>query len=79
MTGKLILLWLAAFPLMGSPSPATISLAGIGTAYGFRNGVAYLIGIVLGTFSVLVMVGKLVNYVFAAMLLLSVAMAVLTM
>lgn len=56
MTGKLVLLWLAAFPLMGSPGPATISLAGIGTGFGFRKGLPYLSGIILGTIGVLVLV-----------------------
>lgn len=56
MTNNLMLLWLAAFPLMGSPGPATISLAGIGTAFGFRQGFAYLLGIILGTVGVLVLI-----------------------
>lgn len=56
MTSKLILMWLAAFPLMGSPGPATISLAGIGTGFGFRNGMQYLFGIVLGTVGVLILI-----------------------
>lgn len=56
MAHKIILLWLAAFPLMGSPGPATISLAGVGTGFGFRNGLQYLIGIVLGTIGVLILV-----------------------
>ena len=56
MVSNLMLLWLAAFPLMGSPGPATISLAGIGTAFGFRQGIAYLLGIIMGTFAVLVMI-----------------------
>lgn len=53
MTGNLILLWLAAFPLMGSPGPATMSLAAIGAAFGARAGLAYLAGILAGTFGVL--------------------------
>ena len=56
MANALILLWLAAFPLMGSPGPATLSLAGIGTAFGFRRGVPYLLGIVAGTTVVLMMI-----------------------
>ena len=56
MAHKIILLWLAAFPLMGSPGPATISLAGVGTGFGFRNGLQYLIGIVPGTIGVLLLV-----------------------
>ncbi len=56
MTNDLTLLWLAAFPLMGSPGPATLSLAGIGTAFGFRHGRPYLLGIILGTTGVLLMI-----------------------
>ncbi len=56
LANALVLLWLAAFPLMGSPGPATLSLAGIGTAYGFRAGIRYLVGIVAGTTAVLLMI-----------------------
>ena len=58
MENSLLLLWLAAFPLMGSPGPATISLAGIGTAFGVRRGLPYLGGIILGTFGVLLMIAS---------------------
>jgi threonine/homoserine/homoserine lactone efflux protein len=50
------ILWLAAFPLMGSPGPATMSLAGIGAAYGARAGWGYLGGIWAGTTAVLLMI-----------------------
>ena len=53
---NLLLLWLAALVLMGSPGPATVSLAGVGVAFGVRRGVPYLGGIMLGTFGVLVMI-----------------------
>ena len=56
MMDNLILLWMAAFPLMGSPGPATLSLAGIGSAYGFRVGLRYMFGIVVGTVVVLLMI-----------------------
>ena len=56
MFGKLMFLYLAAFPLMGSPGPATLSLAAIGSTYGFRKGLKYYAGIVLGTFFVLLLV-----------------------
>ncbi|MCP4319850.1 MAG: LysE family translocator [Hyphomicrobiales bacterium] len=52
----LLLLWIAAFPLMGSPGPATLSLAAIGAAFGARSGLSYLAGIVAGTTVVLVMI-----------------------
>lgn len=56
MTGSLILLWLAALPLMGSPGPATLSLAAVGAQHGFRRGLPYLVGIIAGTFGVTVMI-----------------------
>ncbi len=52
------LLWLAALPLMGSPGPATLSLAAIGAAFGARRGLGYLAGIVLGTTGVLLLVAS---------------------
>ncbi len=56
MANDLFFLWLAAFPLMGSPGPATLSLAGVGTAYGFRQGMPYLAGIIIGTTGVLLLI-----------------------
>ena len=56
MMNDLLLLWLAALTLMGSPGPATLSLAAIGTAYGFRRGIPYLIGIMAGTWGVLLLI-----------------------
>lgn len=56
MLRDIILLLLAAFPLMGSPGPATLSLASLGAAFGFRNGVRYLLGIIVGTTAVLLFV-----------------------
>lgn len=47
-----------AIPLMGSPGPATISLAAVGSAYGFRAGLPYLAGIILGTTGVLILVAS---------------------
>ena len=49
-------LLLAAFALMGSPGPATMSLAGLGSAFGFRSSLHYLFGIVAGTTAVLLMI-----------------------
>ena len=43
---------------MGSPGPATISLAAVGSAYGFRAGLPYLAGIILGTTGVLILVAS---------------------
>lgn len=54
----LLLLLLAALPLMGSPGPATMSLAATGAAFGARNGMPYLAGIVAGTTLVLLLVAS---------------------
>ncbi len=58
MLDALILLWLAALPLMGSPGPATLSLAAMGTAFGMPASLPYLAGICLGTAAVLVAVAS---------------------
>lgn len=52
----LIFLLLAALPLMGSPGPATLSLASLGAAFGFRGSLFYLFGIITGTSLVLVII-----------------------
>ena len=56
MAKDILFLWLAALPLMGSPGPATLSVAGVGTAFGFRVGMGYLCGIIMGTVGVLIMI-----------------------
>ncbi|MDF2367631.1 LysE family transporter [Sneathiella sp.] len=56
MAGDLILLVLAALPLMGSPGPATLSLAAIGAAFGARVSINYFLGITLGTIGVLLLI-----------------------
>ncbi len=43
----------ASLALMGSPGPATLSLAATGAAFGFGRGVPYLLGIIMGTTCVL--------------------------
>ncbi len=45
-----------ALAIMGSPGPATVSLAAAGSAYGVRRSLGYLAGIVAGTAAVLVAV-----------------------
>jgi len=57
MFNNILVLWLAAFPLMGSPGPATLSLAALGSAFGIRESIPYYFGIVLGTTGVLIMIG----------------------
>ena len=44
---------LAGFALIGSPGPATLSLAAVGAAFGARRGLGYLAGIVAGVFVVM--------------------------
>ena len=56
MPDSLFVLWLAAIPLMGSPGPATMSLAGLGASFGFRPALPYLLGIILGTTGVLMLI-----------------------
>ncbi|MGI9377355.1 MAG: LysE family translocator [Tsuneonella suprasediminis] len=53
---NLLFLILAAFPLMGSPGPVTMSLAGLGSAFGFRLSLGYLCGVMVGTTAVLLMI-----------------------
>jgi threonine/homoserine/homoserine lactone efflux protein len=45
-----------ALPLMGSPGPAIVSLAATGSTFGFRPGLPYLAGILVGNATVLMMV-----------------------
>lgn len=54
--GSLSALLLASAALMGSPGPATISVAGMAAAFGPRAATPYLTGIILGTTAVLVLV-----------------------
>jgi threonine/homoserine/homoserine lactone efflux protein len=56
MADSLGLLLLAAFALMGSPGPATISLTAAGSAFGVSRSIGYLIGIIAGTIVVLLMI-----------------------
>jgi threonine/homoserine/homoserine lactone efflux protein len=56
--GSLGPLLVAALAIMGSPGPATISLAAAGSAYGLRRSLAYMTGIVAGTILVLVAVAS---------------------
>lgn len=58
MISDVLLMWFAAFPLMGSPGPATLSLAATGAAYGSRAGLRYLMGIIAGTICVLVLIAS---------------------
>lgn len=66
MADKLFVLLLTAFPLMGSPGPVTMSLAGLGTAFGFRPGLRYLLGVMLGATVVLLVIAAGVTSVVLA-------------
>jgi threonine/homoserine/homoserine lactone efflux protein len=61
MVEPLILLLLAALPLMGSPGPATLSIAATGSVFGAVRGIPYLMGIVMGTSGVVVLIATGVN------------------
>lgn len=56
MAENLVLLLLAALPLMGSPGPATLSLAAVGSAFGVRAGLPFMVGIASGTLVVICIV-----------------------
>lgn len=45
---------LAGFALIGSPGPATLSLAAVGAAFGARGGLPYLIGLMAGIVGVMI-------------------------
>lgn len=49
---------LAALALTGSPGPNTLSLAAVGAAYGRRRGYRYMIGMDLGVWAVIAIVGS---------------------
>ncbi|PJE26111.1 Cysteine/O-acetylserine efflux protein [Pseudooceanicola marinus] len=66
MIGNTLILIAAALPLMGSPGPATISLASLGAAFGFRNALPYLMGIILGTIVVLAIIATGVSGVMSS-------------
>ncbi len=66
MVDNLILLWLAALPLMGSPGPATLSLAALCSSYGVSASLGYLAGIIAGTTTVLLVVASGVSGVILA-------------
>jgi threonine/homoserine/homoserine lactone efflux protein len=54
--GSIGSLLVTALAIMGSPGPATISVAAAGSAYGVRGSLGYLVGVVTGTAVVLVAV-----------------------
>ena len=52
--GSIPPLLLISLAVMGSPGPATISLVAVGSVFGVRHSLEYLIGIIAGTTVVLV-------------------------
>ncbi|PDQ21021.1 threonine transporter RhtB [Mesorhizobium sanjuanii] len=52
----LLALVLASTVVMGSPGPATISVAAVAAAFGLRHSLRYTCGVVLGTIAVLLVV-----------------------
>lgn len=53
-----LVLLTVALPLMGSPGPATLSSAAVGSAYGVRGGLPYVLGISSGTATVIAIVAS---------------------
>jgi threonine/homoserine/homoserine lactone efflux protein len=49
---------LAGLALTGSPGPATLSLAATGAAFGAREGLGYMVGIVAGVIAVMALVAS---------------------
>jgi threonine/homoserine/homoserine lactone efflux protein len=54
--GSILSLLLAALAVMGSPGPATISIAAVGSAFGVARSIPYVIGLTFGTWGVLIIV-----------------------
>ena len=61
MVEPLILLLLAALPLIGSPGPATLSIAATGSVFGVVRGIPYLMSIVMSTSVVVVLIATSVT------------------
>ena len=49
---------LAALALAGSPGPNTLSLAAVGAAFGMRRGIGFMLGLNIGMFFVITIVGS---------------------
>lgn len=56
----------AALVVMGSPGPATISASAVGTAFGFRRSIPYVLGLFVGTQAVLIAVAAGVTGIVAS-------------
>jgi threonine/homoserine/homoserine lactone efflux protein len=73
---QLLALVLTSAVVMGSPGPATISVTGIGAAFGLNDSLRYASGIILGTIAVLIMVATGVMAVLASLPRLSPLLAI---
>ncbi len=71
---ELLAFILVGFALMGSPGPASLSLAATGAAYSFQGGRNYLVGLTLGV--MLVVIGVAAG-VFAAIIAIPMASEIL--
>lgn len=58
MVENLAVLLAAALPLMGSPGPATLSVAALGSVYGVGRSLPYAAGVCAGTATVLVVIAS---------------------
>lgn len=56
----------AAVVVMGSPGPANISASAVGTAFGFRRSIPYVLGLFVGTQAVLIAVAAGVTGILAS-------------
>ncbi|MBT5263193.1 MAG: LysE family translocator [Rhodospirillaceae bacterium] len=56
MVETLVLFVLAALPLMGSPGPATLSIAATSSVFGVVRTLPYMAGVVLGTSTVVLLI-----------------------
>jgi threonine/homoserine/homoserine lactone efflux protein len=54
--GPILTLVLASLVIMGSPGPSTMSVTAVGAAFGLRDSLAYLGGVILWTLAVLLSV-----------------------
>ena len=66
MIENVILLLLAALPLMGSPGPGTLSITASASVFGIRRSLWYFTGVNLGTTGVLLMIATGVSGVLFA-------------
>ncbi len=65
--GFMLTFTISVFLLVLKPGPAVLSLAGIGGAFGYRAGIRYLVGLVIGYHIVIMtLISDLASIAFAA-------------